>query len=66
LLLNVVADTAPQEAQDSFMNSRVYEKLFIHENHHILYGSQDFCLNTERTILLAQLDELPENIYQAR
>jgi hypothetical protein len=44
------------------MYSGVDEKLFVKKDNHILNGTQDFRLNTERSVWLAQFDERSQDI----
>ncbi len=44
------------------MYGRVHQELLIQENYHVLYGSQDLCLDTEGPVRLAELDQCPKHV----
>lgn len=46
------------------MYGRVDQKLFIHQNHHILHRTEDFCLDSGWSVRFAESDEGTKNIYQ--
>lgn len=61
--LQVVSDTIAEELKHSSVDGRMDEKLFVHEDDHVLYSAENLCLYSRGAIGLTKTNERSQHIY---